>query len=70
MKKAPKLLVEGVYQKNGQYVRAWREKRVIVVQVWNKGIPEGGPDGDWAMPSVLGLETAVSRAMTQTRERG
>lgn len=64
--KQPKYLHDGVYQKK-HYVRAWKEKREIVVQVWlNKKMPDGEPDGDWAMPVVLGFETAIAQAVRQT----
>lgn len=54
----------------GRWVRAWREGRgrnaEIVVQIWNSGKPEGEPDGDWGMPAILGLSTAIAQAEVQT----
>lgn len=42
-----KYLFEGLQE--GRFVRAWREGRgrnsEIMVQVWNRGVPEGEPDG-------------------------
>lgn len=49
------------------YVRCWKEKGALVVQVWKgKTSPNGEPEGDWAMPSMLGVEAAVSQAIKQT----
>lgn len=65
MAKTPKLLIDEVRGDN--YVRAWKERRNIVVQVWKgKNYPEGEPNGDWEMPGVLGLTTAVEQAILQT----
>lgn len=63
-KKAPKLLRDQVV--NGHYVKAWKEGREFVVQIWKGEKPEGEPSGDWAMPSVIGLEAAVQQAILQT----
>lgn len=61
-------IFDGVYKGNC-YVRAWREGRgrnaEIVVQVWKSGKAEGEPDGDWAMPAVLGA-VAIDQAIAQT----
>lgn len=52
----------------GNYVRAFRERRDIVVQVWwGKTSPDGEPEGDWSMPGVLGLTTAIAQAVLQTK---
>lgn len=54
------------------YVRAWKEGRgrnaEIMVQVWYaKDKPEGEPDGDWAMPGMLPLLTAIGQAILNTQ---
>ena len=54
------------------YVRAWSEgkgrNKETAVQVWKGKIkPEGDPDGDWAMPGVLSVDTAIAQAVVQTR---
>lgn len=62
--KKKRLLVDEV--RSGRYVRAWKERRETVVQIWNGGEPTGEPDGDWVMPSVLPLELAVEQSILQT----
>jgi hypothetical protein len=56
--------------RDGRWVRAWREGRgrngEIIVQIWNSGTANGEPNGDWAMPAVLGLESAIEQAELQT----
>jgi len=55
------------------YVRAWKgggrgPNRELNVQVWKfKSTPEGDPDGDWAMPSLLGFNTCILQAIAQTK---
>lgn len=53
------------------YVRAWSQgkgrNREICVQVWLHGKMEGDPQGDWAMPGVLGYEAAIAQAIIQTK---
>lgn len=54
--------------RGGNYVRAFRERRDFVVQVWlNRADPVSEPDGDWSMPGRLGLELAVEQAAFQTK---
>lgn len=77
--KKPKYLHDGIrlFRKEGSpdrtdYVRAWQEGRgrnaEIVVQVWvGKDKPEGEPEGDWAMPAILGVPAAVAQAVVQTK---
>jgi len=60
-----KYLHDGVHNK--VYVRAWKEKREIIVQVWLSGKPEGEPEGDWAMPGIIGVPAAVEQAILQTK---
>ena len=64
----PKFLLNCV--RNGRWVRVWRDGRgrnsEIVVQIWNRAEPVGEPDGDWAMPGVLGVSAAVAQAELQT----
>jgi hypothetical protein len=67
VKKPKKYLFDGL--KGGRYVRTWKEGRghgEYMVQIWNKTTPEGEPDGDWAMPGVIGLEGSIDQAMLQT----
>lgn len=76
--KKPKYIHDGIrlFRKEGSpdrtdYVRAWQEGRgrnaEIVVQVWiGKDKPDGEPDGDWAMPAILGVPAAVAQAVVQT----
>lgn len=64
MAKKIKYLVDAV--RGGRYVRARKEGRSYVVQVWNGPSPDGEPDGDWDMPGVLGLEGSVGQALAQT----
>lgn len=67
MAKKPKMLVDEL--RSPHWIRAWKEGRTeIAVQVWkNKTLPEGDPDGDWAMPAVLGIDTAIKVAVAQTK---
>ena len=64
---------DGVYEYNGRksYVRAWKEGRgrqqEIMVQVWINGNPDGEPQGDWAMPGIIGLEGAIEQSILQTK---
>ena len=55
---------------DGRWVRAWSEgkgrNKEFMVQVWNNGTGEGEPDGDWAMPGILGLSTSIAQAVIQT----
>lgn len=68
MAKAIKYLFDGV--RDGCYVRAWKVRREIVVQVWRKKeSPDGEPDGDWVMPGILGPECAIAQAVLQTDKR-
>lgn len=66
--KKPRYLVNGSI--GGRFVRAWSEGRgreaEIIVQIWNSGKPEGEPDGDWAMPKLLGETACVNQALAQT----
>lgn len=62
--KSPKLLVDEI--RTGRYVRAWKQGRSYVVQVWNGEKPDGDPVGDWEMPGVLGLDGAVFQALIQS----
>ena len=70
----PKYLVDESQKQKGwsgfHYIRAWRDRQGINVQIWlKKKSPIGEPDGDWAMPKVLGLSTAIAQAVLQTEER-
>lgn len=55
---------------DGRFVRAWVEGRgrsqEVMVQIWNCGKPDGEPDGDWAMPGILGLNLSIQQALIQT----
>lgn len=54
--------------RGGNYVRAFKERRNIIVQVWlNKSEATGDPDGDWEMPGALGLDVAFAEAVAQTK---
>lgn len=64
--KQPKFLFDGLFR-GLWYVRAWKERREIVVQVWNGEKPDGDPAGDWSMPGVLGLEAAIAQGVIQTK---
>ena len=67
-----KYLWDGPFE--GHYVRAWKEKREINVEVWLEGSrstiasppEEGLPDGHWVMPGSLGLEGCIKQAISQT----
>lgn len=54
------------------YIRAWKgegrgRNAELVVQVWHgKTKPEGEPDGDWAMPYILGVPNCIRQAVAQT----
>jgi hypothetical protein len=53
----------------GNYIKCWKERREIMVIVWlNKNAPEGEADGDWAMPGILGISTAIAQAVLQTEK--
>lgn len=65
-KKAKKINYKFDGVRDGVYVRCWREGREYVVQVWHSGKAEGEPDGDWGMPAILGVETSVAQAVSQT----
>jgi hypothetical protein len=52
-----------------RYIRVWKEGREYVVQVWFGQKPIGEPDGDWAMPSVLGVGTSIDQAVLQTTKK-
>jgi hypothetical protein len=52
----------------GAFVRAWKERREWVVQVWLGETPDGEPKGDWEMPGVLGLDAAIRQAVLQTKD--
>ena len=66
-------LWDGLFK--GHYVQAWKETRDIIVHVWLDAVShtgacpteEGLPDGNWAMPDVLGLEGCIEQAISQTR---
>lgn len=58
------LLFDGPYK--DCWVRAWKEKREFIVQVWKSGKAEGDPDGDWAMPGIIGLPASIDQAVLQT----
>lgn len=61
-------------QKQGRFIKWWREGRgrnaEIIVQVWNNGVPNGEPDGDWAMPGAFTPNMAISQAIAQTPLKG
>ncbi len=69
--RTPKLLFNGEYadKRGTHYVKAWKEKRETIVQVWlSKSKPEGEPDGDWAMPAWLSsVDAAIAQAVLQTK---
>ncbi len=62
----PKFSYQGVYAP-GVFVRAWPEGRgrakEYCVQVWLKDNPIGDPEGDWAMPGVLGIAACIAQAV-------
>lgn len=64
-------LHRGDEKERRHFVRAWKEGRhEVVVQVWlDKEEPIGEPDGDWAMPALLGLIVCIDQAITQTEPR-
>jgi hypothetical protein len=67
MAKTIKFLWDQMYEKS--YIRAFKEKRETVVQVWlNKTSPDGDPDGDWAFPSILGLDIAINQAIENSKK--
>ena len=66
MAKKIKYLYDGV--RGGYYVRAWKEGREIAVQVWVNTEPEGEPNGDWAMPGIIGVEASIAQAIFQTKK--
>lgn len=67
--KKPEYVVDG--KRGEEYVRAWSQangrNREICVQVWLSGEMAGEPQGDWAMPGVLGYEAAIAQAVLQTK---
>lgn len=67
MPKKIKYLVDEVRGEN--YIRAWKDDRhTIAVQVWKgKKSPEGEPEGDWAMPAMLGTEVSIAQSVAQTK---
>lgn len=71
MAKKPKYLVDGV--SSNHRVRAWKERRNIIVHVWldqgHRQEPVGEPEGDWEMPGVLGVELAIAQAVAQTHKK-
>lgn len=72
MAKKIKYLFDGVHE-GGAYVRCFKERRELVVQVWLSGSPEGTPDGtpdgDWEMPGALGAAAAIAQAVMQTAKK-
>jgi hypothetical protein len=62
-----RLLVDEV--RNGRFIRAWKERGEIVVQVWDGDKPEGESEHEWGMPGVLGLEACVDQAILQSRPK-
>ncbi len=66
-KRAPRILVEGIVL--DKYVKAWKEGRDYAVQVWHNKTGEGEPDGDWGMPSILGLSGSIEQSIIQTPEK-
>lgn len=53
--------------RGGNFIRAFMERREIVVQVWlGRAEATSEPDGDWSMPKALGLGVAVEQAVKQT----
>lgn len=65
MAKATRYLIDEA--RGANYVRAFKERRDIVVQVWiGRAEPVSEPDGDWSMPGRLGLGLAVEAAVSQT----
>lgn len=67
MAKSPKILINENYE--GRWVKCWKEKREWVVQIWNSGEPKGEPDGDWAMPGIIGMTAAIDQAIRQTEKK-
>jgi len=65
-----KPLHDGFYYttKGRVYVRAWKERRETIVQVWHESNPvdQPEPDGDWAMPAFLNPTHAIEQAIIQT----
>lgn len=64
----PRYVCDGVekLRNRKRYVRAWREGRDWVIQLWEGTKPEGEPRGDWSMPGELPLSTAIAQADLQT----
>ena len=53
----------------GHFIRAYKDRRDFIVQVWlDKAEPTGEPDGDWGMPAQIDLTIAVALAVAQTRD--
>ncbi len=65
-----KYLHNGVYSfppTQTHFVKAWKEKRQWVIQVWfNKSTPEGEPQGDWEMPGVFPMIAAIEQSILNT----
>lgn len=63
----------GNIQRDGRHIRYWTEGRgrnaETIVLIWNSGKPEGDPDGDWAMPGVLGENACINQALLQTPKK-
>lgn len=61
-------------QREDCYVRAWKEGRgrnaEVLVHVWLSEKPVGDPDGDWAMPGVLGVEASIDQSVINTKSDG
>jgi hypothetical protein len=67
MPKKIRYLVDGL--REGRWIKLWKEGRghgEYMVQIWNSGKPEGEPDGDWAMPGIIGAVGAMETAVLQT----
>lgn len=65
-KKKIRYLTNGVHAK-GCYIKAWKERRDMIVQVWWSGKAEGEPDGDWLMPGIFGMAN-IDQAILQTKK--
>jgi len=68
VEKKKRYLFDGL--RDGRWIRCWSEGRgrnkEIAVQIWNSGVAEGDPDGDWGMPGVLGVVLSIDQAVLQT----
>lgn len=66
-KRGPKYIFNGPWDDN-TYILAWSyDRSSYCIQVWNSNRPEGEPDGDWIMPKILGLNTAIAQAILQSK---